>query len=156
MKKFNSMALVLVLASLASCATHKAEKKVETEIKAVVIEKNVTVAQTAREFILKSDKLDEAKKKQLLELQDKTLAKGNALKEELEKTRMVLVQTVLAPKMSNKEFSILKKKIAKLEKERMENGFKAMTEARNIIDPKKNIENQEFYRAYLHNHLQEL
>ncbi|MDD4973314.1 MAG: hypothetical protein PHY93_03140 [Bacteriovorax sp.] len=145
-----------LVASLSSCAQHQvAEQKVEKEIKEVTINPSESTAVTAREFIMKSDKLTDSQKKKLLELQEKTHALSDALKEEIEKTKIVLIQTVLEPKMNEREFAILKKKISKLEKKRMENGFNAIADARKIIEPRKNIQGREFYQSLLHNHLQE-
>ena len=104
---------------------------------------------------MKSDKLTEIQKNSLMELETKTHALNAALKEQIEKAKIVLIQTVLEPKMNQKEYSILKKKIVALEKKRMENGFKAITEARNIIEPKMNAENREMIKAYMFNHLQQ-
>lgn len=158
MKRYLTLLVtVLAIASLTGCAQHKvAEQKVNQEIKETSVSKNGTAAESAHDFIMKSDKLNDVQKKKLLELQEKTHAKSVSLAEQIEKTKMVLMQTVLEPKMNEHEFSILKKKIAKLEKEKMDNGFKAIKEARNIINPKKNVEGREFYKAYLHSHLQEI
>ena len=57
--------------------------------------------------------------------------------------------------MNVHEYSILKKKITILEKKRMEYGFKAIADARDIIEPKTNTEGREVYKSYLYNHLQE-
>ena len=156
--KRNLKLLVTLFAvtSLSSCAGHRlAEQKIEQEIKEVSIEKNVSIGSTARDTIMKSDKLTEVQKNSLMELETKTHALNVALKEQIEKTKIVLIQTVLEPKMNQKEYSILKKKIVALEKKKMENGFKAITEARNIIEPKMNVENREMIKAYMFNHLQE-
>lgn len=157
MKRYLTLLVtVLALASLTGCAEHKvAEQKVEKEMKEVSIPAKETIAESAHDLIMKSDKLTDVQKKKLLELQEKTHTQSVSLTEQIEKAKMVLIQTVLEPKMNEHEYAILKKKISKLEKERMENGFKAMKEARNIIDPKKNVEGSQFYKAYLHSHLQE-
>ncbi|MBC7540435.1 MAG: hypothetical protein H7281_16545 [Bacteriovorax sp.] len=157
MKKILTLlAPVFLMVSLSSCAQHKiAEQKVEKEIKEVVIVKTEPAAVTARDFIMKSDKLTDVQKGKLLALQEKTHAQSVSLREEIEKTRVVLIQTVLEPKMNQHEYSILKKKITSLEKKRMENGFKAISEARNIIEPKQIVENREFYKSLIRNHLQE-
>jgi hypothetical protein len=156
-RNFTLLIVPFLIMTLSSCAQHQlAEQKVEKEIKAVTIEKSGVPAPTTRDFITNSDKLTNSQKIKLLELQEKTHAISDALKEEIEKTKIVLIQTVLEPKMNEHEFSILKKKITKLEKKRMENGFSAIAEARKIIEPRKNIQGREFYQSLLHNHLQEV
>lgn len=147
----------LLILSMAGCAEHKAaEKKVDNEMKEASLPKSETVAESARDMITKSKKLTEDQKKKLLSLEEKTYSKNAALQDEIVKAKIVLIQTVLEPKMNKHEYRILKKKIAKLEKERTENGFKAILEARDIIEPKMNAaEDRDFYKAYLHTHLQD-
>lgn len=65
------------------------------------------------------------------------------------------MQTVLEPQMNQHVYLILKKKITTLEKKKLANVFNAISVARNIIEPKKNIEGREFYRTYMSRHLQE-
>ena len=153
----SSLALSFVL--LTGCAQQKvAEQKVAQEIKAVVIQPHETVAETAREFIMKSKKLSDSQKNKLITLQEKTHLISAGLLEEIEKTKIVLAQTVLEPKMNVREFSILKKKLTKLEQKRMANSFKAISEARNIINPNfepDHEDERDFNRIFLHNHLQE-
>ena len=145
-----------MIASLISCAQHKvAEQKVEREVKEVVITKNETVSETVREFIIKSNSLTEDQKTKLLDLQTKTHAQSLFLKEEIEKSRIVLIQTVLEPKMNEHEYRILKKKITALEKKKLENGFNAISVARNIIEPQKNIDKRNFYNAFMNRQIQE-
>ena len=150
--------IVMTTASLliiSGCAQKKiAEKKVESQIQEAPVQANVV--ETAKEFIMKSDKLSPEQKEKLMELQSKTSATSSSLKEELEKTKLVMIKTVLDPEMNEREFKILKKKISKLEKERLENGFKAITEARNIIKPKANPNNHEFYKSFMDHHIREL
>lgn len=148
---------MFLVASLSSCAHRKAvEQKVDKNISEVVIEKNETVGDAMRDMVNKSDKLTDDQKKNLLALQEKTHAQNVSLREELEKTKVVLMQTVLEPKMNQKEYSLLRKKINKLEKQRLENGFKAINEIRNIIAPKKNVESREIYKNLINSHLQEI
>ncbi len=147
---------VLLVLSITGCAQHKAaEKNVEKEMKQVSVPKSETVAETAHDMIMNSNKLTADQKKKLLSLEEKTFAKNTAIKEELDRAKLVLIQTVLEPKMNKREYGILKKKITKLEKERMDNGFKAILEARGIIEPKADVDGKDFYKAYLHRHLQD-
>lgn len=153
-KNFTLLAATILLTTFSSCAQHRlAEKKIETEMKEVPVEKSVS--ETAKEFIMKSDKLSDAQKSKLLELQSKTHAKSQSLREEIEKTKMVMIQTVLEPKMNRHEYAILKKKIKTLENKRMENGFTAITEARSIIEPQKNAEDRIYFNHFMRTHLQE-
>ena len=58
MNKFMSLITILVSVSIMGCAQHKiSEQKVDNEIKEVVIAKNDTVDEVAREMIIKSYKI---------------------------------------------------------------------------------------------------
>ena len=146
---------LVLMGTLSSCAQQKvAEQKVEKEIQAVNLNASESTQEANRNFIMNSDKLSVEQKKMLVELQTKTNEQMNETKKEIEKTRQVLIQTILEPKMNKREYSILKKKIVKLEKNRVENGFKALNEARNIIAPKDDAESREFFKAYMHKQIQ--
>jgi PBP1b-binding outer membrane lipoprotein LpoB len=137
---FTLFVVLMLIILLASCAQQKiAEKKVENEIQTVVIRRNSTAGETARDFIRKSDKLTVDQKEQLLTLQEKTYTQNEFLTEEIEKTKLVLIQKVLDPNMNKREYEILKNKMVILEKKKMENRFKALSDARNIIEPRINL-----------------
>jgi fructose-specific phosphotransferase system component IIB len=116
---------------------------------------NKPVSETAHDFIMNSNSLTETQKTKLIELQSKVHAENSIIKEQIEKAKQVMVQTVLEPKMNEREFKILKKKITVLEKKRMENGFNAITEARLIINPKSNLDESAVYKTYMIKRLQE-
>lgn len=151
----NRTFLTLSIAScliFSGCAQQRiAKEKVENEIREVPPQTVKT--ETTREFIINSDKLSQVQKNQLLELQENFSARSSSLKEQIEKTKVVLIQTVLDPEMNEREFNILKKRITKLERERMQNGFDAIKEARNIIQPKTNGPAKDFYKAYVDDHM---
>jgi hypothetical protein len=157
MKKHIKLALPFLLSlALVGCAQQKvSEKKVDKEIKEVVIMENEKASDSAKDLVVRSDKLNEEQKRKLLDLQARTQTEIDSIKAEIEKTKLVLIKTILEPKMNQREYNILRKRISKLEEKRMDKGFKAMTEARNIISPKSDSESREFYRAYMHRHIQE-
>lgn len=146
--------LLSLLLLLTSCATQKkAEKKVEIEIKNEPVVKPSDVIENSREYILKSDTLSELQKKSLLALQDKTLAESKALNEEISKAKLVLIKAVLQPKVDEREVSILRKKIKKLSKKRMDLDYDSFTETRKIIDPLKEVRDREFlYNSFMMRH----
>lgn len=154
MKK-NLALLVSMLAALivSSCASNTAtEQKIEKEISEVPVQKTKTISENIKEQINASGLTVEQKDK-LMKLQEKSHTEYKAITEEIEKTKVVLIQTVLAPKMSDREFSILKNKIKALDKKRMDNGFKTASEVRKIISPEAKTEEREIYKAVLENHL---
>lgn len=155
MKKTSLLAALILTISLVGCAQQKvARQSVEQKIEQAQAE-NKPIAETAHDFIMNSDHLTEAQKTKLMELHKRVYTENSTLKEEIEKAKRVMVQTALEPKMNEREFNILKKRITVLEKKRMENGFKAVTEARMIIDPEKNAVGKEVYKTYMIKRLQE-
>lgn len=156
-KKIATMlAAFILIFTFLSCAQQKiVEQKVDRSIKETEVPKNESLAEVARNYITQSDKLTQDQKSKLLAIQEKFLLENQVLREEIEKSRLVLIQTVLEPKMNEKEYSLLKKKITKLENKRVGNSFKAVTEARNIIGPKKEKEDREFYRKIFNSSLRE-
>lgn len=150
-----TMLVTLVALFTLGCASHKVEQKIDQEIKAVKMEEKTTPAMSAREHIMNATDLSADQKTKLLALQEKTSAKINDLKSQIEKAKYVLVQTALEPKMNRKEYRALKKKISKLEKERMEVGFKAIDDARDIIDPVKTNQARNFNKAFINTRLLE-
>lgn len=156
MRKADFILIFLVFTSilLNSCSSQKkAEKNIEKEIKTVTVVSQSEVAENAREYILKSQSLSETQKKSLLSLQDKTLAESKALIEEINKARLVYIKTILEPKVDEREVSILKKKIKKLNKNRIELDSKLFSEARKIIDPLKEVRDREFlYNSFMMRH----
>ncbi|MDD4974565.1 MAG: hypothetical protein PHY93_09465 [Bacteriovorax sp.] len=139
---------------LSSCTTQKlAEKKIEKEIQSETVVKQSDLAENAKNYILQSETLSKLQKKDLLSLQDKTMAESKALNEEINKAKMVLIKTVLEPKVNEREVAILRKKIKKLSKKRMDLDFKSFDDARKIIDPLKEVRDREFlYNSFMMRH----
>lgn len=156
MKKIISPTILLLVlfVLLPSCATQKAaEKKVETQIQAETVQSPEDVVDNARKYILKSNSLTDIQKKDLLALQDKSFAESKALKEEINKAKLVYIKTVLQPKIDEREVSVLTRKIKKLNKKGMNLDTKLITEARKIIDPLKEVRDREFlYNSFMLRH----
>lgn len=153
MKK--SLSLIAMLAAalvVSSCASNKTtSEKVEQEVKAVPASMTKSIEHTVKEQIQTST-LSQDKKDKLLALEEKAAAERKEITEEIEKTKVVMIETVLAPKMNEKEFNSLRSKIIALDKKRLDNGFKTLREVRKIIDP-KSAEHQEIYKAVIENRL---
>ena len=153
MKK--SLSLIAMLAAalvVSSCASNKTtSEKVEQKVKAVPASMTKSIEHTVKEQIQTST-LSQDKKDKLLALEEKAAAERKEITEEIEKTKVVMIETVLAPKMNEKEFNTLRNKIKALDKKRLDNGFRTLREVRNIIDP-KSAEHQEIYKAVIENRL---
>lgn len=153
-KNLSLVTIVLSALVLSACASNKAatEQKIEKEIKEVPVQKTKSIDETVKEQI-KASSLTQEQKDKLLALEEKAHAEREAITAEIEKTKVVMLETVLAPKMNEKEFSVLRNKIRSLDKQRMDNGFKTLREVRKIINPSKPTEHQEIYKAVIENRL---
>lgn len=154
MKKNLSLLTTLVAALIiSSCAHNKTtQQKVEAEIKEVPASQTKSIAATIKEQITASS-LSAEQKEKLMALEEKAHAEHIALTDELERTKVVMIQTVLEPKMSQKEFNILKNKITTLDKKRLANGFRNAAEVRKIIAPTATSQDRMIYKAVIENRL---
>lgn len=150
-KNFSLLTTLAAALIISSCAHNNAtEKKVEAEIKEVPASQ--TIAATIKEQIAASS-LSAEQKEKLMALEEKAHAEQAAITDELERTKIVMIQTVLEPKMSQKEFNILKNKITALDKKRLANGFRNAAEVRKIIAPKATSQDRMIYKAVIENRL---
>jgi hypothetical protein len=151
MKKTQWILASLILVSLASCGTQSttisqptAEEKVKIELKEETAVKREDVKTTTREYIMKSNSLTTDQKTKLLNLQEKTLAKVNAIDEDINKTKMVLIKTLMQQKPNPKEVGILKNDLRKLSKKQINVSIKAFEDAQAIISPIKDQADKEY------------
>ena len=86
-------------------------------------------------------------------LEEKAHIDHQAVTAEIEKAKVVLIQTIMSPKMNQREFAAIKKKITALDKQRLNNGFRVAEEVRKIINPTANTEEREIYKAVIENRL---
>lgn len=137
MRPIKSFIVCISFASLMqSCSEQKTiEKKVESEIKTEPVARQEDIIEAAREQITKSPNLTDEQKKRLISIQEKSSFEINALKDEINKARMVLIKAAFEPSYNAREVEILKKKILGLERKKLRVGLNAFTEARNVIDP---------------------
>lgn len=153
MKKFSLVSVVLLAALVSSCSNNSVQNKVDQEIKAVPATKIASIEKTIQEEIAASN-LSEEQKNALIAIDEKRNKEYWMITEEMEKAKVVLIETALSPKSSDKEINVIKKKIIALDKKRLTNGFKSLEEARKIISPKKADNNgHEIYKATLQRHL---
>jgi hypothetical protein len=152
MKKRLELFFCIILSILIySCAGQKVmEKKLETEIKATPITKQEDIIETAREYIANSNNLSVDQKTKLNAIQEKAIIDTNTLKEEINKSRMILIKSAFLPKYNAREVEILKRKILALERKKIRIGLNAFTEARNVIDPSQLPESKSINKVFLH------
>lgn len=149
-KKYVLRILLLSLALFSCAAQKRAKEKVENEIKNEEILNQSNLEQSSRDYILNSKTITDEQKKDLISLQDKTMAESKKINEEMTKAKMILVRTMLTSKVNEREVFILRNKIRKLGKKKVDLDFKSFLEARRIIDPLKELRDREFlYESYM-------
>ncbi len=151
-KNLSLIALFALTLGVSSCATSNVDKKINQEINAVTASEANSIPRTVKEQINLSGLTVEQKQK-LMALEEKAHAEHVAVTEEIEKAKVVLIQTIMSPKMNQREFLAIKKKITALDKQRLNNGFKVAEEVRKIINPSANTEEREVYKAVIENRL---
>lgn len=152
-KNLSLIAIVATTLIASSCASNKnVENKIDQEIQNVHASEIKSIPQTIKEQITASG-LSVEQKAKLMALEERAHADNVAITEEIEKTKVIFIQTVLAPKMSQREYSVLKKKLTNLDKKRLNNGFKVAAEVREIINPASNTQEREIYKAVIENRL---
>jgi hypothetical protein len=152
MKKHLELIFCIILSLIIySCAGQKViEKKLETEIKAAPIAKQEDIIETAREYIASSNNLTVDQKAKLNSIQEKAIIDTSALRDEINKSRMILIKSALLPKYNAREVEIMKRKILSLERKKIRVGLNAFTEARNVIDPSQLSENKSINKVFMH------
>lgn len=152
MKAISFLATLTAALIISSCANHKTQQKVEAEINNVQPSQTKSIAQTIKEQISASNLTSEQKEK-LMTLEQKAHSDYVALTDEIERTKVVMIQTILEPKMNQNEFKILKNKIISLDKKRLDNGLRTISEVRKIIAPTATSEDKLIYKAVIENRL---
>lgn len=138
------------LVFFSSCANKEVKKKVEIEIQSTPVENQKELEISTREYIFHSTTLSDLQKKQLLSMYDKTDSEMKNLSDEINKSKLVLIKTILQPSIDEREVGLLRMKIKKLSKKRMTLDLKSFDDARKIIDPLKEIRDREFlYNSFL-------
>lgn len=143
--------ILLFLLFSSGCAENSiAKKKVEAEIQNVMIQPREDVVVTPRELILNSPDLTSVQKDKLLIIEENNRDKYRKLTDEIEKTKIVMIQTILKPKMNQYEYQVLKKRLLKLDQERIDNGFASIAKVRDIIAPMEQLQKTKFDDIFFH------
>ena len=102
------------------------------------------------EYISNNQSLTDAQKKKLRSLHESSSKEMTTLNEEINKTKMVLVKTLMEPKVSRSKVALLRKDLKKLEKKRMDSSLSSFDKAQNIITPITDLETRKrLYNSFL-------
>lgn len=149
MTKLSIPFITLIL--LTGCAENSiAKKRIEAEIQSVQTQPHEVVIITPRELILNSPDLTPTQKEKLLKIEENNRDKYTRITDEIEKTKIVMIQTILKPDMNQQEYKILKKRLLKLDKERIDNGFASITKARDVVAPIEKLKKTQFDDMFFH------
>jgi septal ring factor EnvC (AmiA/AmiB activator) len=142
---------------LTACASqHATNEKINNEVKSEPVVKRTQVRASAHEAIMNSKELTTDQKNKLFSLQETTTKELQGIEEQINKTKMVLIKTLMDPKSSSREIAILKKDLRKLSKKQMEVTLNAFDKGRNLIAPLKDQQDREdFFNTFMarQNHL---
>lgn len=144
---------------IAACGSTQGERKEEA-----VMDKKIEatpapvapgdLAARGHEAFLKTPGLTDAQRIKLSEVMGKTYAQAEKIKMEIGKSKLVLFKTITSPDYNQKDVNILKKKISKLDKDRLELMFKSLDEVQKIIG--RNPETAEYLQKIMHEQMKSL
>jgi outer membrane phospholipase A len=145
---------LFIIFCIQSCAEQVAtEKKIESAVKKEATVNQDDVVNAAREHIYNSPNLTQKQKTTLLSIEENARSEIATLKEEINKSRMVMVKSAFEPSYNAREVELLKNKILKLERKKIKIGLNAFIDARNIIDPIQINETKSINKVFLNQYL---
>jgi hypothetical protein len=147
-RSFTIVSLAGTLLLLGSCATHRAEKDVATELeKAPAVQSRAELSRQISQEIEASKDLSDAQKKQLLDLREKTANDSAQIRQENLKLQALLSDEILSKNYNPAEVKVIETKMRKLEDQRLSSLFGSVEKA-NLILGRKTADNE-----FLLNHL---
>lgn len=155
--KLKLLISAMLLSLLASCASkNEVKNKIDAEIETTSLQDKDKIHQDIHANMMNSTKLSDTQKKQLMDLYAKFKKEDKRLADEIEKSKLVLVQTILNPNMSALEYNTLRDKIVKLNNERLTKTFASSEEVRKVINKTNFAESdkqllEQLYRTHIFN-----
>lgn len=147
----------MLLSLLASCASkNEVRNKIDAVIETTSLQDKDKIHQDIHANLMNSSKFSDSQKKQLMDLYAKFKKEDKRLADEIEKSKIVLVQTILSPNMSALEYNTLRDKIVKLNNERLTKTFSSSEEVRKVINKSNFAESdkqllEQLYRTHIFN-----
>lgn len=149
--------LLITFCSLifSACASKKSEQKkeIEQEIQITSMKDKRKVKHDIYQSVLDSELLTADQKEKLIKLSEKSKEEDHALKQEIESAKLVLIQTIVEPKMDQIKYNSIKNKITELTKKRLNLSFINAQEVRKIIN-KSNLseDDRQMYNVIYRTH----
>ncbi|MGE0762480.1 MAG: hypothetical protein AB7N80_04305 [Bdellovibrionales bacterium] len=116
------------------CATQDEKRDVEKKVQAETpVAQDESFANRGANIFLKAQNLSEEQREQLMLIHTSTFEKTARLRDEITKTKSALFKTVVNPKASPKEISMMKNRIVKLDRERLDVMLSAFDEVQKVM-----------------------
>ena len=142
--------LVLCLVALGSCSSHQAKLEQRVESKAEVepaVAPGPELNRLTKE-LLEQANLRPTQKRRLEDLQARSSQEMAQLRGEIGKHQLVLVRSLVNPKVGDDEIKVTRQKIMDLEKERMDLWARNLDEAKRILG-RRTEGDEKLYRAFV-------
>lgn len=134
MKRILGMALLTASTLALGCAQTSEERQVDAEVKAEAPARGQgTLATRGANLFVNAPNLTDEQKEKLLKIHGETYQKVAKIRDELTQTKTTLFKSLVNEKTSSKELNILKSKIMKLDKERLNIMLKAFDDVQKIV-----------------------
>lgn len=135
MKNLQLILTTCILLFFVSCASRETKQAVESQVQKETVVKKEDLKENTLEYISNNQNLSQQQKDQLMKLHQQATADMTKLNEEITKTKMVLIKTLMEPKVSRSKVAVLRKDLKKLEKKKMDTSLSSFDKAQNIISP---------------------
>lgn len=106
--------------------------------------------EAGKKIIGQCKSLSPKQKNKLLKLHEKNAVESNELEQDLTRTKLILIKTLLEPKVDTKIAGMVRKEIKRLEKLKTEKTLQTYDQAQQIITPLKDIQTRKkLYQAFM-------
>lgn len=137
------------LTGIYACTSTSLNKKIDEEVKAEpAVSTGGPLAASGLAVIQESDSLSAGQKQKLTDLTKKMTSEMVNIRTEEARLKMVLFKTIVNPKASNREITIIKNRIIALDRTKTDKMLSALDEAQKIMG-RRDERDEKFYRALL-------
>jgi len=133
-----------------SCSHQKSERIDEVHLIQYSTNEMAKNIKDTREYVNQCNSISKKQKSAIIKFHEKRLSELGDLEEDLTRTRIILVKTLLEPKVDSKIAGMVRKEINRLEKVKTEKTLEAYIEAQSLITPIKDLSVREhLYNAFM-------
>ena len=128
-----AIAFAALLPLLQGCASTAVEKKIDVRVDQETIQTRADLNKETDDLIRNTPDLNDDQRAKLITLRDRTQVQAEEIRENSLKLRAVLVHDMVAKNYDENEVELIKTRIRKLERERLDIFFKAVEQANTIL-----------------------